>query len=68
MYEWPYVRPLCTTGVSAQMDESNHPGPAGQLTDVEHDHAWAKVRTSERFGNLSVGEYACNLCGAVWTL
>ena len=50
------------------MDETSDPGPAGQIMDLDHDHAWRKVRVEEPDAHLLVGEYACDLCHATWSL
>lgn len=50
------------------MDRTNDPGSAGQLMDVDHDHAWSKMGLGDPADHLLVGQYSCDLCGAGWSL
>jgi hypothetical protein len=51
------------------MEATSEPGSAGKRTMVDrHDHAWRKVGLNQSGEHLLVGEYACDLCDAVWAL
>ena len=51
------------------METTRESGSAGHGMPADrHDHAWRKAKAGIPGEHLLVGEYACDLCGAIWAL